>query len=144
MGTEDLATLIKQLREEEMGLSREGLARKLGTSAKTIERWENGKHADPILLLAVWHLASDPWRLRLLPHIATEIKTWAQEAFPLYFSLAERESRYSVEVRKQVFGDLELILNRAPTTVVENLFRTITSHARKYGQPHDKHGGGGE
>lgn len=32
---------LKKLREE-IGLSQEGLARKLGTSARTISRWETG------------------------------------------------------------------------------------------------------
>jgi len=73
-----LGKLVGELMGEDMGLSEEGFARQLNVSAKTIARWRRGEFSDPFLLLRVWNIAPEHWKLRLLPYIPGEIERWAQ------------------------------------------------------------------
>jgi transcriptional regulator with XRE-family HTH domain len=71
-----LATCLRQMVFEDMGLSAEGFARKLNVSVKTVERWMRGEGDDPFFLLQAWNVAPENWKLKLLPFIATEIVRW--------------------------------------------------------------------
>lgn len=73
-----LRDYVARIRED-VGLTREGLARKLDVSTKTVRRLERGDLVpDLFLLLRLISIAPDDWKLRLAPFLAGEATRWGE------------------------------------------------------------------
>lgn len=114
ISTSSPANELKLLRER-IGLTQEDFAQLIGTSRATVQNWESG---------------------RTTPHRRTLTRIRA--------ILPANMSRYSQETRQQLTDALNLILDRAPSTVVEKVSELLTHYAGQYADATDRPSAAGQ
>ncbi len=155
MGKPEWAERILALRKR-LELSGAALGEKLGVSQMAISRWESGKHPPPAEawislgamaaekddiedLFYFWDLAGASRDVleRVLEKAALKKVAiggghgTALASTPRHI----RKSGVKLEVAEQLHAALDLILERAPSTMVEDVAAYLTQRAGKYGGP---------
>lgn len=130
------AAAVRRLRER-LGLSQEGLARRLGLSVSEVRRWDQGvRPPGASRAIALGTLAGHPdcWVFWQLAGIAREDVVRALGGAGQV--IARRKSRrWSLEAQEAAFSALELIFERAPSTVIEQTVDFLVTRGGKYGTP---------
>lgn len=122
--------LSRRVREM-LGHTQEQFARALGVSLATVQNWESGrKRPSPARLEQMGELA---------PKLGAEIReeigrySWRRSSGGV-----KHQSRYREETRQALLSALDMILERAPSAVVENVIDFISERAAKYGSPREE------
>jgi DNA-binding transcriptional regulator YiaG len=102
---------IRELRAR-LGVTQDEFAHALGVAESTVRNWESGRNP---------------------PHRGAAARIRGLEQA----KIAEKTGRYSQETREQLIAALDTILDRAPSTVVQQTSEFLTSKAGKYGEPKD-------
>jgi transcriptional regulator with XRE-family HTH domain len=117
-------------------LSQEGLARRLELSVSEVRRWDQGLRPPAAnRAIALGKLAGPPdcWVFWELAGISREDVARAiggtAAALP-----RKRTGRLSEEIQEAAFSGLELIFERAPSTVIEQTVNLLVTRAGKYGE----------
>ncbi|HSA93977.1 MAG TPA: helix-turn-helix transcriptional regulator [Terriglobales bacterium] len=148
---------IRSLREH-VGWSGTRFGRYLGVSQMAISRWERGRHPPPaeawiaLGILAAEHgRVEDCWYFLEQAGLSQEVLKSLFESVPVGAGVGRRQgaaSWYAGPVRKssrvggrttdeaaeQLHAALDIILDRAPSTVAEAVAAQLTRLAGKYGQ----------
>jgi len=131
------AAAVRRLRER-LQLSQEGLARRLELSVSEVRRWDQGLRAPSAsraITLARLAGPRDCWVFLELAGIKKEdLARFAQDIEGEKGRERKRIRRLSEETQEAAFGALEVILERAPSTVVEQTVDFLVSRAVKYGE----------
>jgi transcriptional regulator with XRE-family HTH domain len=132
------AGAVRRLRER-LQLSQEGLARKLGLSVSEVRRWDQGMRPPaPSRAIALGKLAGPPdcWVLWELAGISREdVRRVAREMEEREGRRPKKSKRWSEETQEAAYSALELIFERAPSTVIEQTLEFLVARAGKYGEP---------
>lgn len=129
------ATAVRRLRER-LGVSQEGLARRLNLSVSEVRRWDQGlRPPGASRALALGKLAGHPdcwifWQLAGIERddVLRAIGGAGQ-------AITRRKSRrWSEEAQEASFSALELIFDRAPSTVIEQTVDWLVTRAGKYSE----------
>ncbi len=100
---------------EDAGLTQEDFAQIVGVARATVQNWESGR--------------TRPHR-RMLDGIRAAIPGAGRE---------QSSSRYNEEVRQELHTALNVVLDNAKETVVEDISARLTKAAGWYGDPPDRH-----
>jgi len=133
------AEAVRRLRGR-LHLSQEGLARQLGLSVSEVRRWDQGlRPPSPSRALALGKLAGSPdcwvfWELAGVSRDDVQQMLGndggAKPARP-----RRKSRRWSYEAQEAAFSALELIFERAPSTVIEQTVDFLVTRGGKYGEP---------
>jgi transcriptional regulator with XRE-family HTH domain len=114
--------LVRKVRKS-LEQSQEEFARNLKVSKGAVQHWESGRsRPSPRLLKQMISLA---------PPFAGDLRL-AIEQFEWHTG-ARRASRYSEETRHALISALDMILDNAPSTVVETVSELLTKYAGQHG-----------
>lgn len=126
---------MRRLRER-LQLSQEGLARRLGLSISEVRRWDQGlRPPSASRAITLGKLAGPPdcWIFWELAGIKQEdvVRAVGGEAQ----TRARRKTRrVSEELQEAAFSGLELIFERAPSTIIEQTVNLLVTRAGRYGE----------
>ncbi len=130
------AVAVRRLRER-LGLSQEGLARRLNLSVSEVRRWDQGlRPPGASRAIELGKLAGHPdcWVLWELAGI--ERADVVRALGGAGQAITRRKSRrWSDEAQEAAFSALELIFERAPSTVIEQTVDWLITRGGKYGEP---------
>lgn len=111
--------------QDSLGLTQQEFATRLGRSLTTIRNWENRrKRPTPRNLRAMAEVA---------PSFAEEIQVLIRE----YRHKKPKSSRVSPDVRDQIIGDLDVILECAPSSIIEEVRFGLMRRAGDFRQSAD-------
>jgi transcriptional regulator with XRE-family HTH domain len=128
------AAAVRRLRER-LGLSQEGLARRLDLSVSEVRRWDQGiRPPGPARAIALGKLAGHPdcWVFWHVAGIEREDVLRALGS-PQHAVMRRKSRRWSDEAQEAAFSALELIFERAPSTVIEQTVDWLVTRGGKYG-----------
>jgi transcriptional regulator with XRE-family HTH domain len=131
------AAAVRRLRER-LGLSQEGLARRLDLSLSEVRRWDQGKRGPaPHRAVALGKLAGPPdcWVFWELAGFTREDAARALGGALSPAGRRKRSKRWGEEAQEAAFSALELIFERAPSAVIEQTLEFLINRAGKYGEP---------
>ncbi|GEM_PF-3924088 len=129
------AAAVRRLRAK-LGLSQEGLARRLNLSISEVRRWDQGRRPPaPNRAAELGRLAGPPdcWVFWELGGIAKEEVLQALGAAAGLTPRRKRSRRWSEEAQEAAFSALELIFERAPSAVIEQTVEFLVNRGGKYG-----------
>lgn len=130
------AAAVRRLRER-LGLSQEGLARRLNLSVSEVRRWDQGiRPPGASRAIALGKLAGHPdcWVFWQVAGIEKEDVMRALGG-PQRAITRRKSRRWSEEAQEAAFSALELIFDRAPSTVIEQTVDWLITRGGKYGEP---------
>ena len=131
------AVAVRRLRER-LNLSQEGLARRLGLSISEVRRWDQGLRPPAASRAAeLGKLAGPPdcwvfWELAGISY--QDVLRMVGEKSENQSRPKRKSRRVSVETQEAAFSALELILERAPSAVIQQAVDFLVSRAGKYGE----------
>ena len=132
----DWAAAVRRLRER-LGVSQEGLARRLDLSVSEVRRWDQGlRPPGASRAIALGKLAGHPdcWVFWEIAGIGRE-EVMRVLGGPQHAITRRRSQRWSEEAQEAAFSALELIFERAPSTVIEQTVDWLITRGGKYGEP---------
>ena len=130
---------MRRLRER-LGLSQEGLARRLGLSVSEVRRWDQGlRQPGAARALALGKLAGPPdcWVFWELVGISKQdvLVALGPDTAAGPSRQRKRSKRWSYEAQDAAFSALELIFERAPSAIIEQTVDFLVTRGGKYGEP---------
>ena len=117
-----------------MGVSQEGLARRLALSVSEVRRWDQGSRAPGAaraILLGRMAGPPDCWLFWELAGLTRSDVLRA--AGDLAGTAVRGKGHYKQETLEAAYSALGILLERAPDTMIEQVIRWLTERAGRYG-----------
>jgi DNA-binding XRE family transcriptional regulator len=125
------ASLVRRMRLSKDNMNQDQFAAELKASRSAVQGWERGKHRPKDETLRKMG--------QLAPSFSVQIEQVLQD-YPWHPGKRVHNSRVSQETIHELHAALDIILNRAPSAVVEKVTATLTKFAGRFGDPPMKRG----
>jgi transcriptional regulator with XRE-family HTH domain len=127
------ADIVRAIRAE-LGLTQRALAERLSVTVITVQNYEAGRYKpDALVQRRLANIAPEGVQEQIESQLPAELRRegGGEVAAP---RKGKRATRYSEVTRQTLVAALDTILERAPSTVVEQVADFLTSRAGKYGE----------
>ena len=123
-----ISQLVRDLRKRR-GWTQRQLADEMGVTEASVRNYEKGRQdPEPLVLLRMSELAPGDLRRQVVAVLPEQLREWhgrAEEG-------KRRSTRYSEEARQALLEALDIILERAPSAMVQDVTNYLQQRADRY------------